>query len=81
VRFWLGLATGLALGAALGWLATARPWRREPAPIAARADAGPETGKPVKSKPGKRRVRRDGEAWLRASWPRRCCACSPARPT
>jgi hypothetical protein len=60
VRFWFGLAIGLSLGAALGWLATARPWRGEPVRIASPADAGPEPGKP-KRKPGKRREGRGGE--------------------
>jgi len=59
VRFWLGLATGIVLGAALGWVVTARPWRREPAPIAAPADAGPETGMPKRTRSGTRRVKRD----------------------
>ena len=60
VRFWLGLAIGLALGAAIGWLATARPWRKAPVPVAAPADAGPEPDRSKKAGK-KRRPRRDGE--------------------
>ncbi len=61
VRFWIGLAIGLMLGATLGWMATARPWRRAPAPIAAPADAGAEADTPRKGKPGRRKHRRDDD--------------------
>ena len=60
VRFWVGLAIGLVLGAVLGWLATARPWRGAPAPVAAPADAGAVPDRPAKKKSGGRRSRRDG---------------------
>lgn len=61
MRFWIGLAIGLVLGATVGWLATARPWRRAPAPVAEPVDAGAVPGQPRKSKSGKRRHRRAGD--------------------
>ncbi len=61
MRFWIGLAIGLVLGATLGWTVTARPWRRSRVPVAAPVDAGAVPGEPRKSKSGKRKLRRDGE--------------------
>jgi len=58
VRFSIGLAIGLVLGATLGWLATSRPWRRATAPVAATADAGAEPDTPRKGKSGRRKHRR-----------------------
>jgi len=56
VRFWLGLATGLVVGVALGWVATDRPWRQGRTSAAAPADAGAEIEKPHKRrKPGRGR--------------------------
>jgi hypothetical protein len=62
VRFWLGLAIGLALGVGLGWLVTARPWRGAPDPVAALADAGPEPTKERRRGKSGRRKGRGGEA-------------------
>jgi hypothetical protein len=62
VRFWIGLAVGVAIGAGGAWLLLERPWRGEPTIAAATvADAGAvDEGKPPTKRPRKRRGGRGG---------------------
>jgi hypothetical protein len=58
VRFWLGLAVGALLGAAVTWLTMARPWRTRSVVATSPPDAGPAPTNPGKEGRKGRRPRR-----------------------